>query len=186
MSKPKLRPQGQTPSASPFLKSNNVKDPGEPVTRPPSTERRSGPKPRSPACPTGRTVIPARPSGRPPQRWRASRARRSPCQPRRRTRRSEPDPEASIGQKQTIARQTRRPIADPVRRCLSARSTSAAGADEQGYTHTNPGRQHRPEHFRGAVRIDPPPLSVRGREFPRGTRCVERCGASISTSCPPR
>jgi len=113
--------------------------PAEPVSL--QTIRRSGPRPRSTACPTRRTVILARPSGRPPQRWRAFRARRSPCQPRCSARGSGEDLRVGIEQKQQTARQTRRPIADPVRRCFSARATSAAGADGQLYRQVNRGRQ---------------------------------------------
>ena len=43
--------------------------------------------------------------------------------------------------KQKTARQSRRPVPPLVRRWLSARSTSAAGADEPGYTATHPARQ---------------------------------------------
>ena len=186
MSKPKLRPQGQTPSASPFLKSNNVKDPGEPVTGPPSTERRSGPKPRSPACPTGRTVIPARPSGRPPQRWRASRARRSPCQPRRRTAEANPTPKPAsdknrlspgkpAGQSPILSEDASAPgpLPRPAPMNRGIRTPTRV---------VNTGRNV----FAGRSGSTPLPSRFVAGNSLAGTRCVERCGASISTSCPPR
>ena len=76
---PKAWPQGQTPPASPFLNSNLSKS-GFGHPKPAPATDRPGWRPRDP-CSTGGTVIPDRLFSGPPQRWRASRARRSSCQP---------------------------------------------------------------------------------------------------------
>jgi len=74
------RPQGQTPPASPFLNHNLSKNAS--VTRGLRRQQIIPACARTDPCSTGGTVIPDRPFGGPPQRWRASKARRSPCQPR--------------------------------------------------------------------------------------------------------
>jgi len=66
--------------------------------------------------------------------------------------------------KQKTARQSRRPVPPLVRRWLSARSTSAAGADEPGYRATIPGRQQ--------------PCSVPELFFSRSPRAL-RCAVSL-------
>jgi len=80
---PKTQPQGQTPPASPFLNHNLSKSAS--VPRGLRRQQIALACAQTNPCSTGGTVIPDQPIGGPPQRWRASKARRSSCQPRLRT-----------------------------------------------------------------------------------------------------